>query len=187
MNDAKVHCQNAGTRDLTYHSQTVYCACEPSKTGKRKWMELSFDLPSSAVSCPIDEILLWHKSIKQELIDLTEAARKIQVSGKFSDLSAFNRRLQFITEVCIFHRCDLYPVYYNFILLKCIVLLHFACIISIFNYLLDCTQGESWEMISCISIEDLCPIVLFGRFSWEIFILGFPPPSVSFFSESHTF
>ncbi|KAF7827794.1 zinc finger protein BRUTUS-like [Senna tora] len=102
-NDTQVHLQSAGTCDLACHSEKVYCACEHSKTGKRKWMELSFKPPSSAVSCPIDEILLWHKSIKQELIDLAEAARNIQLSGKFSDLSAFNLRLQFITEVCIFH------------------------------------------------------------------------------------
>lgn len=106
-NDKKDHCRNARTRDLTNCSEKVHCACEPSKTGKRKWLELSFDPTSSVVSCPIDEILLWHKAIKQELIDLTEAARKIQLSGKFSDFSAFNGRLQFINEVCIFHRCDL--------------------------------------------------------------------------------
>ncbi|KAK9926326.1 hypothetical protein M0R45_023563 [Rubus argutus] len=33
----------------------------------------------------------------------TEEARKIQLSGDFTNLSAFNERLQFIAEVCIFH------------------------------------------------------------------------------------
>ncbi|XP_054795551.1 LOW QUALITY PROTEIN: zinc finger protein BRUTUS-like [Prosopis cineraria] len=102
-NDAKARCDNVGTYDLISCSEKVYCGCEPSESGKRKWTELSIDDTSSSSSCPIDEILLWHKAIKQEMIDLTEAVRKIQRSGKFSDLSAFNGRLQFITEVCIFH------------------------------------------------------------------------------------
>ncbi|KAF2317795.1 hypothetical protein GH714_041109 [Hevea brasiliensis] len=50
-----------------------------------------------------DEILLWHAAIRRELNDIAEAARKIQLHGDFSDLSAFNKRLQFIAEVCIFH------------------------------------------------------------------------------------
>ena len=53
---------------------------------------------------PVDDILHWHKAIQKELIDIAEAARSIKFTGDFSDLSAFNRRLQFIAEVCIFHR-----------------------------------------------------------------------------------
>ncbi|KAL1531845.1 zinc finger protein BRUTUS-like [Salvia divinorum] len=52
---------------------------------------------------PVDDILHWHKAIQKELIDIAEAARCIKFTGDFSDLSAFNRRLQFIAEVCIFH------------------------------------------------------------------------------------
>ncbi|KAJ1390550.1 Zinc finger, CHY-type, partial [Sesbania bispinosa] len=48
---------------------------------------------------------LLHQAIKQELSDLAETARKMDLSEEFSDLSSFNGRLQFITEVCIFHRC----------------------------------------------------------------------------------
>ncbi|GLT43494.1 hypothetical protein SLA2020_174370 [Shorea laevis] len=79
------------------------CACVSSKAGKRKYVEISYDHTNSAVSCPINEILLWHNAIKRELNDIAEAARRIQLAGDFSDLSAFNKRLQFIAEVCIFH------------------------------------------------------------------------------------
>lgn len=116
INDAKIHYENVGTQDFTNCSERACCPCEPFKNGKRKWMDLSIDHTSSYSSCPIDEILLWHKAIKQELIDLAETIRKIQLSGKVSDLSAFNGRLQFITEVCIFHRCDLYSLYYILLL-----------------------------------------------------------------------
>ncbi|GAB4828861.1 hypothetical protein Ancab_018521 [Ancistrocladus abbreviatus] len=77
------------------------CPCESSQAGKRKHGELS---PANlAPVCPIDEILHWHKAIKRELDDIAKAARKIQLDGDFSDLSAFNKRLHFIAEVCIFH------------------------------------------------------------------------------------
>lgn len=95
-------CQNPGASALTKWGS---CACESSRSGKRKYLELSYDLTNSSMSCPIDEIMLWHNAIKRELNDIAEAARKIQLSGDFSDLSAFNKRLQFIAEVCIFHRC----------------------------------------------------------------------------------
>ncbi|KAL9166519.1 hypothetical protein ABFS82_05G035100 [Erythranthe guttata] len=58
---------------------------------------------TSSLYFPIDDILLWHKAIEKELIDIAEAARNIKFNEDFSDLSAFNRRLQFIAEVCIFH------------------------------------------------------------------------------------
>ncbi|KAL0296708.1 UNVERIFIED_CONTAM: Zinc finger protein BRUTUS [Sesamum radiatum] len=49
-----------------------------------------------------DEKLL-QQAIEKELNDIAEAARSIKLTGDFTDLSAFNRRLQFIAEVCIFH------------------------------------------------------------------------------------
>lgn len=137
IDDTKAHCENVETHDLINCSGKVYCACEPVKTGKRKWMEPSVDHTSSFSSCPIDELLLWHKAIKQEWIDLTEAVRKIQLSGKFSDLSAFNGRFQFITEVCNFHRCDLYPLYYNFYYEK----VQSGSLLRCINNLSDCIQG----------------------------------------------
>lgn len=72
---------------------------------KRKYGELNFDLEEATLARPVDEILHWHKAIIKELKDIAEAARRIQLCGDFSDLSAFNKRLQFIAEVCIFHRC----------------------------------------------------------------------------------
>ncbi|KAJ1398314.1 Zinc finger, CHY-type [Sesbania bispinosa] len=102
--DTKVQWQDAGTSNLPSHNnEKEYCDCGPSKTVKRKWVELSEDPNNSTLSCPLDELLLWHKAIKQELSDLAETARKMHLSEEFSDLSSFNGRLQFITEVCIFH------------------------------------------------------------------------------------
>ncbi|XP_059649687.1 zinc finger protein BRUTUS-like [Cornus florida] len=80
-----------------------HCVCESSRTIKRKYIELNCDLTESSLACPVDEILHWHNAIKRELNDIAGAARRIQLSGDVSDLSAFNQRLQFIAEVCIFH------------------------------------------------------------------------------------
>lgn len=79
------------------------CACESSQTGKRKRVKLSSSTADSDLSCPIDEILLWHKAINTELSEIAEAARKMQLNDEFSDLFEFNERLHFIAEVCIFH------------------------------------------------------------------------------------
>ncbi|XP_050375390.1 zinc finger protein BRUTUS-like isoform X2 [Argentina anserina] len=82
--------------------EKAQCTGQSSKTCKRKRVELKSEHSSSMLN-PIDELLLWHNAIKRELNDIAEAARKIQLSGDFSDFSAFNKRLQFIAEVCIFH------------------------------------------------------------------------------------
>ncbi|GAV65874.1 Hemerythrin domain-containing protein/zf-CHY domain-containing protein/zf-RING_2 domain-containing protein [Cephalotus follicularis] len=99
----KACCHDSGASSIICQTEKGHCACVSFKTGKRKYMEQSCDFMHSTLSCPIDEILLWHNAIKRELIDIAEAAREIQLSGDFSDLSAFNKRLQFIAEVCIFH------------------------------------------------------------------------------------
>ncbi|TXG69795.1 hypothetical protein EZV62_004730 [Acer yangbiense] len=101
--NSKALCQNPGAGPVVCQTKTRACACESSRIGKRKYEELSFDITSSSMSCPIDEILIWHNAIKRELNDMAEVARKIQLSGDFSDLSAFNKMLQFIAEVCLFH------------------------------------------------------------------------------------
>ncbi|CAL5419202.1 unnamed protein product [Camellia sinensis] len=88
---------------LNSSAMKAHCACESSRTGKRKCVEPNCNLEESTLSRPVDEILHWHKAIKRELNDIAEAARRIQLAGDFSDLSAFNKRLQFIAEVCIFH------------------------------------------------------------------------------------
>lgn len=103
--NSKAICQSSGAGVFVCQTKMVACACESPRSGKRKYEELSSDFASCSMSCPIDEILLWHNAIKRELNDIAEAARKIELSGDFSDLSAFNKRLQFIAEVCIFHRC----------------------------------------------------------------------------------
>lgn len=67
----------------------------------------------SSIYCPMDDILHWHRAIEKELNDIADAARNIKLIGDFSDLSAFNRRLQFIAEVCIFHRYTSLFIYRN--------------------------------------------------------------------------
>lgn len=101
----EARCEAFGASVLPSQTESGYCACESSKSCKRKYMELSSRPKDSTLSSPIDEIMLWHNAIKRELSDIAKAAKKIQISGDFSDLSGFNERLQFIAEVCIFHRC----------------------------------------------------------------------------------
>lgn len=88
------------TNSLGRRTLTEKCARESSKVATGTFL-LS---KSNTVEHPIDEILHWHKAIEKELCDIAQAARTIQSSGDFSDLSALIKRLQFIAEVCIFHR-----------------------------------------------------------------------------------
>ena len=77
------------------------CTLEHSKIGKRKSTD-----SSQLVVHPIDEILYWHNAIRRELSDIADEAKRIQQSGDFSDIEGFNMRLQFVADVCIFHRYD---------------------------------------------------------------------------------
>ncbi|KAK7271233.1 hypothetical protein RJT34_26963 [Clitoria ternatea] len=88
---------------LTHQIGKIKCACESSATGKRKYSGSILDMSDTMGTHPIDEILLWHNAIKKELNEIAAQTRKIQLSGDFTNLSAFNERLQFIAEVCIFH------------------------------------------------------------------------------------
>ncbi|KAL1807733.1 hypothetical protein ACET3Z_024723 [Daucus carota] len=78
-------------------------ACKSSRTGKMDFLESDFCQTESFPNRPVDEILHWHKAINRELNDIADAAKRIQLSRDFSGLSKFNKRLQFIAEVCIFH------------------------------------------------------------------------------------
>lgn len=80
------------------------CSFDYMKIGKRKHNESECSVSDCNKTHPIDEILHWHRAIRQELTDIADEARKIQSLADFSDLSAFNLRLQFIADVCIFHR-----------------------------------------------------------------------------------
>ncbi|KAJ6822284.1 zinc finger protein BRUTUS [Iris pallida] len=91
-----------GSGQSVNQSAKQVCACEHSRIGKRKHCEGECDVDLPGLH-PIDEILYWHNAIKNELSNIAEEARKIQHSGDFSDLSAFNARLQFVADVCIFH------------------------------------------------------------------------------------
>lgn len=88
------------TNSLAKRTQTEKCACESSKVITGTFLQSKSDI----LEHPIDEILHWHKAIEKELSDIAQAARTIQSAGDFSDLSALIKRLQFIAEVCIFHR-----------------------------------------------------------------------------------
>ncbi|KAK6122291.1 hypothetical protein DH2020_043911 [Rehmannia glutinosa] len=79
-----------------------HCSCESSQNAEGD-LRSDCNAITSSVYCPVDDILHWHKAIEKELNDIAEAARSIKLTEDFSDLSAFNRRLQFIAEVCIFH------------------------------------------------------------------------------------
>ncbi|THG00332.1 hypothetical protein TEA_030056 [Camellia sinensis var. sinensis] len=88
---------------ITRETEKVNCACASFKTGKRKFFRSNSDGSDTFGVHPINEILYWHNVIKRELNEIAEEARKIQLSGDFSNLANFNERLQFIAEVCIFH------------------------------------------------------------------------------------
>lgn len=101
------------------------CSHASSWTTERDLLISDCSAIRSSLYHPVDDILHWHKAMEKELKDIAEAARSIKLTGDFSDLSAFNRRLQFIAEVCIFHR------YYFFILLnlKLCVPYHFILVL----------------------------------------------------------
>ncbi|XP_062091854.1 zinc finger protein BRUTUS-like isoform X2 [Humulus lupulus] len=58
---------------------------------------------SETCSHPIDDLLLWHKAIKRELNETLEKIKMMYISGDFASRSAFDERLKFIAEICIFH------------------------------------------------------------------------------------
>ncbi|KAM1026479.1 hypothetical protein ACFX2I_039345 [Malus domestica] len=95
-------CVDSGASTSSQHMEKENSACE-CRTGKRKYLESSTDVSDNIAGHPINEILLWHNAIKRELNEIAEEARKIQCYGDFTNISAFNERLQFIAEVCIFH------------------------------------------------------------------------------------
>lgn len=108
-------CMDSGASISSQHIEKINCPCE-CRTGKRKYLESSIDVSDTTGGHPINEILLWHNAIKRELNEIAEEARKIQLSGDFTNLSAFNERLQFIAEVCIFHRYTAFLWNVNFFL-----------------------------------------------------------------------
>ncbi|XP_061344985.1 zinc finger protein BRUTUS-like [Gastrolobium bilobum] len=97
---SQVQCSSS---PLTHQVRKVNCVCESTTTGKRKYSGSIEDVSDVTGTHPIDEILLWHNAIKKELSEIAVETRQIQHSGNFTNLLAFNERLQFIAEVCIFH------------------------------------------------------------------------------------
>ncbi|KAK4409628.1 Zinc finger protein BRUTUS [Sesamum angolense] len=88
---------------LSSTTENGHCSCEFSRSAQSDLPLSDCNATSSSLYHPVDDILHWHKAIEKELNDIAEAARNIKLTGDFSDLSAFNKRLQFIAEVCIFH------------------------------------------------------------------------------------
>ncbi|KQK05031.1 zinc finger protein BRUTUS [Brachypodium distachyon] len=84
----------------SYQTDKHGCSHAHCKIGKRKYAESSRSLLAIH---PIDEILCWHNAIRTELRDIVDETRRIQQFGDFSNIPAFNLRLQFIADVCIFH------------------------------------------------------------------------------------
>ena len=107
-------CHLDSTDGISQSSDSITCPCELSKTGKRKYLEPGSNVSETDGTHPMNEILLWHNAIKRELNEIAEEARKIQFSGDFSNLWVFNERLQFIAEVCFFHRYFYFVVLYFF-------------------------------------------------------------------------
>ncbi|XP_047306955.1 zinc finger protein BRUTUS-like [Impatiens glandulifera] len=89
------------TKFSNCEGDTVHQTSPDSRRCKRKYLEVNPE--TEECENPIDEILHWHRAVKKELNDIAQAARRIKSSGDFSGLSTFNKRLQFIAEVFIFH------------------------------------------------------------------------------------
>ncbi|KAL3654431.1 hypothetical protein CASFOL_004112 [Castilleja foliolosa] len=84
-------------------TENEHISCESSRTAEIGLLMSDCKATGSSIYNPVDDILHWHMAIEKEMNDIAETARSIKLNGDFSDLSAFNRRLQFIAEVCIFH------------------------------------------------------------------------------------
>ncbi|KAG8077594.1 hypothetical protein GUJ93_ZPchr0007g4945 [Zizania palustris] len=95
--EASCDCKDASSID---QADNHICSHEESNVGNKKYVD---SIGVRVDRHPIDEILYWHNAIRKELNDIVEETRRMQQSGDFSDISAFNARLQFVADVCIFH------------------------------------------------------------------------------------
>jgi hypothetical protein len=69
------------------------------------------------------------------LHDIAEETRRMQQSGDFSDISLFNERLQFIADVCIFHRyVDWDLTHLSVIIATLNMIIHWNVIAHLFVY-----------------------------------------------------
>ncbi|KAG2599907.1 hypothetical protein PVAP13_5KG488400 [Panicum virgatum] len=86
--------------DVPDQGEKHICSHQDSELGTRNCAESN---DGQVYRHPIDDILHWHNAIRKDLHDIAEETRRVQQSGDFSDISAFNERLQFIADVCIYH------------------------------------------------------------------------------------
>jgi zinc finger-like protein len=86
--------------DVPDQGEKHICSHQGFKLGSRNCAESN---DGQVYRHPIDDILHWHNAIRKDLHDIAEETRRVQQSGDFSDISAFNERLQFIADVCIYH------------------------------------------------------------------------------------
>jgi len=93
--------------DVPDQGEKHICSRQHSKLGSRNCAESN---DGQIHRHPIDDILHWHNAIRKDLHDIAEETRRVQQSGDLSDISAFNERLQFIADVCIYHRCVCFGV-----------------------------------------------------------------------------
>lgn len=94
--------RNHSVEDVPDQGEIHICSHQDSKLGSKNCAESN---GPQADRHPIDDILYWHNAIRMELHNIKEETRRVQQSEDFSDISAFNERLQFIADVCIYHRC----------------------------------------------------------------------------------
>ncbi|AQK97607.1 Putative zinc finger protein [Zea mays] len=97
---AGISARNNSVEDVPDQGKIHICLHHNSKLGSKNCGESN---GPQADKHPIDDILYWHNAIRMELRDIKEETRRVQQSGDFSDISAFNERLQFIADVCIYH------------------------------------------------------------------------------------
>lgn len=86
------------------HNDVSWRCIDHANTRKRKHAESDSNFVDSQRAHPINEILDWHNAIRKEVNDIAKEARQIQLSQDFSDLSTFYSRLEFVADVCIYHR-----------------------------------------------------------------------------------
>lgn len=97
-------CLSCGPEKLSEQTDNKVWACQHSRNGKRKHIEKDHLAVGLTEIHPINEVLHWHNAIKKELNEILEVAKKIQHSPEASELSSFHIRLQFISDICNFHR-----------------------------------------------------------------------------------
>lgn len=97
-------------KQITRQNDFLLSGVNYYNTRKRKHAESDYNLNSPRIY-PINEILDWHNAIRKEVNDIAKDARQIQLTQDFTELSTFYSRLEFVADVCIYHRYHLLVSY----------------------------------------------------------------------------